>query len=56
MTEKSNDEAKAPEFKQIISAYSDEELRIVLKKRKLYQKDAADFAIQGSNQTGDYLF
>ncbi len=52
MTEKSNDEAKAPEFKQIISAYSDEELRIVLKKRKLYQKDAADFAIQEAIRRG----
>ena len=52
MTEKSNDETKAPEFKQIISAYSDEELRIVLKKRKLYQKDAADFAIQEAIRRG----
>jgi hypothetical protein len=52
MTEKSNDDAKAPEFKQIIAAYSDDELRIVLKKRKLYQKDAADFAIQEAIRRG----
>jgi hypothetical protein len=52
MTEKSNDDAKAPEFKQIIAAYSDEELRIVLKKRKLYQKDAADFAIHEAIRRG----
>ena len=52
MTEKSNDDAKAPEFKQIIAAYSDDELRNVLKKRKLYQKDAADFAIQEAIRRG----
>lgn len=46
MMEKSNDKNQIPEFKKIIAGYSDEELRKVLKKRKLYQKEAADFAIQ----------
>jgi len=45
MMEKSNDENQVPGFKKIIAGYSDEELRKVLKKRKLYQKEAADFAI-----------
>lgn len=45
MTEKSNEENNIPEFKRIIANYSDEELRKVLKKRNLYQKEAADFAI-----------
>jgi hypothetical protein len=52
MTGKSNDETSVPEFGKIISAYSDEELKIVLKKRKLYQKDAADFAIQEAIRRG----
>lgn len=45
MTEKSNEENQNSEFKQIIANYSDEELRKVLKKRNLYQKEAADFAV-----------
>jgi hypothetical protein len=52
MTEKSNDENQVPEFKIIIAGYSDEELRKVLKKRKLYQKEAADFAIQEAIRRG----
>ena len=52
MTEKSNGDADAPEFKQIIAAYTDNELKNVLKKRKLYQKDAADFAIQEAIRRG----
>lgn len=50
--EKSNNENQVPEFKQIIAAYSDEEIRKVLKKRKLYQKEAADFAIQEAIRRG----
>lgn len=45
MMEKSNDENQIPEFKKIIAGYSDDELRKVLKKRKQYQKEAAEFAI-----------
>lgn len=45
MTEKSNEENQNSEFRQIIATYSDEELRKVLKKRNLYQKEAADFAV-----------
>ncbi len=52
MTEKSNDEVNAPGFKQIIAAYSDEEIKNVLKKRRLYQEDAADFAIQEAIRRG----
>ncbi len=52
MTEKSNDENQIPEFKQIISGYSDEELRKVLKKRKLYQKEAAEFAVEEAIKRG----
>jgi hypothetical protein len=52
MMEKSNDENQAPEFKKIIAGYSDDELRKVLKKRKLYQKEAADFAIQEAIRRG----
>lgn len=52
MSEKSNDDKNVPEFKQIIGAYTDEEIRLVLKKRKLYQKDAADFAIQEAIRRG----
>jgi hypothetical protein len=50
--EKSNDENAEPEFKRIIAGYTDDELRKVLKKRKLYQKDAADFAIQEAIKRG----
>ena len=46
MMEKSNDDMNDPEFKQIIANYSDDEIRRVLKKRKLYQKEAADFATE----------
>lgn len=52
MTEKSNDDTNIPEFEKIIAAYSDSELRNVLRKRKLYQKDAADFAIQEAIRRG----
>jgi hypothetical protein len=52
MMEKSNDDIQLPEYKQIISGYTDEEIRKVLKKRKLYQKDAADFAIQEAIRRG----
>lgn len=52
MTEKSSDEISVPEFKQIIGNYTDDEIRKVLKKRKLYQKDAADFAIQEAIRRG----
>ncbi len=52
MVEKSNDENQIPEFKNIIGGYSDDELRKVLKKRKLYQKEAADFAIQEAIRRG----
>ncbi len=50
--EKSNDDTNAPEFKQIIAAYTDDEVRKVLKKRKLYQKEAAEFAIQEAIRRG----
>jgi len=50
--EKSNDENQIPEFKKIIAGYSDDELRKVLKKRKLYQKEAAEFAIQEAIRRG----
>ena len=46
MVEKSNNEIFNNDFEHIIASYSDEELRKVLKKRKLYRKEAADFAIQ----------
>lgn len=52
MTEKSNAENQIPEFKEIITGYSDDEIRKVLKKRKLYQKEAADFAIQEAIRRG----
>ncbi len=52
MTEISNDDTNTPEFMQIIAAYTDNEIRNVLKKRKLYQKDAADFAIQEAIRRG----
>jgi hypothetical protein len=52
MTDKSNGDTNTAEFKQIIAAYSDDEIRNVLKKRKLYQKDAADFAIQEAIRRG----
>ena len=52
MMEKSNDDMNAPEFKQIIAGYTDDELREVLEKRKLYQKEAADFAIQEAIRRG----
>lgn len=52
MTEISNVENQIPEFKRIIAGYSDNELRTVLKKRKLYQKEAADFAIQEAIKRG----
>jgi len=52
MMEKSNDENQIPEFRQIIAGYTDDELRKVLKKRKLYRKEAADFAIQEAIRRG----
>ena len=52
MTDKSNEENQIPQFKQIIANYSDEELRKVLKKRILYQKEAAGFAIQEAIRRG----
>jgi len=52
MMEKSNDENQIPEFMQIIAGYTDDELRKVLKKRKLYRKEAADFAIQEAIKRG----
>jgi hypothetical protein len=52
MMEKSNNENQVPEFRQIIAGYTDEEIRKVLKKRKLYQKEAADFAIQEAIRRG----
>jgi len=52
MMENSNGDVNVPEFKKIIAGYTDEELRRVLKKRKLYQKEAADFAIQEAMRRG----
>jgi len=52
MTEKSSEENQIPEFKRIIANYTDEELRKVLKKRKLYQNDAAEFAIEEAIKRG----
>lgn len=52
MIEKSNNDVETPEFKKIIADYTDDEIRKVLKKRKLYQKDAADFAIQEAIRRG----
>lgn len=52
MMKKSNEENNVPGFKQIIANYTDNELRKVLKKRKLYQKEAADFAIQEAIRRG----
>jgi hypothetical protein len=52
MMEKYNDENQNPEFKQIIAGYSDEDIRKVLRKRKYYQKEAADFAIQEAIKRG----
>jgi len=52
MMEKSNEENNTPGFKQIIADYTDVELRNVLKKRKLYRKEAADFAIQEAIKRG----
>ena len=46
MKEKSNIKNADNDFEKIIGSYSDDELRKVLKKRKLYRKEAADFAIQ----------
>lgn len=52
MTEKSNEENKIPEFRQIIAGYSDGELRKVLRKREHYQKEAAEFAISEAIKRG----
>ena len=52
MTEKSNEENQNTGFRQIIAGYSDEELRKVLIKRNLYQKEAADFAISEAIKRG----
>ena len=52
MMEISNEENQIPEFKQIITGYTDDELRKELKKRKLYRKEAADFAIQEAIRRG----
>lgn len=52
MMEKSNDENQIPGFREIIAGYTDEELINVLKKRKLYQKEAADFAIREAVRRG----
>lgn len=52
MMEKSNDESQIPGFREIIAGYTDEELINVLKKRKLYQKEAADFAIREAVRRG----
>ena len=52
MTEKSNEENQIPEFRQIIAGYSDDELRKVLKKRDMYQKEAADFAVNEAIKRG----
>ena len=52
MMEKSNEEYQIPEFKRIIASHTDDELRIVLKKRKLYRIEAADFAIQEAIRRG----
>ncbi len=52
MTEKSNEENQVPEFQKIIAGYPDDELRRVLKKRKLYQREAADFAVQEAIRRG----
>ncbi|GAB1452928.1 hypothetical protein MASR2M47_29840 [Draconibacterium sp.] len=52
MTEKSNDNTNAREYRKIIAAHTDDEIRQILKKRKLYQKDAADFAIQEAIRRG----
>ena len=52
MVEKSNDDISDREFEQIIAGYTDDELRKVLKKRNLYQKQAAVFAIQEAIRRG----
>jgi len=52
MMKESNEESQIPEFMQIIAGYTDNELRKVLKKRKLYTKEAADFAIQEAIKRG----
>lgn len=52
MTEKSNEENLISGFRQIIAGYNDEELRKVLIKRNLYQKEAADFAISEAIKRG----
>ncbi len=48
----SNIENNEPEFKKIIAGYSDNELKNVLRKRALYQKEAADFAVQEAIRRG----
>jgi hypothetical protein len=52
MTEKSSDEINVPKFMEIIANYSDEELRKVLKKRRLYQIEAAEFAVEEAIKRG----
>ncbi len=52
MTDNSNRASQTPDFKQIISGYTNQEIRTVLKKRKLYQKEAADFAVQEAIRRG----
>lgn len=52
MVEKSNDDISDREFEKIIAGYTDDELRKVLKKRNLYQKEAAAFAIQEAIRRG----
>lgn len=50
MTEKSN--SGTSDFRTIIPGYSDEEIINILKKRKLYQKEAAEIAIKEALKRG----
>lgn len=52
MAELSNNEYPKKDYEQIIASYSDDELSDVLKKRKLYQKEAAEFAVQEAIRRG----
>lgn len=46
MTKKSKENINKPDFTSLIPEYSDDEILSILKKRKHYQKEAADLAVE----------
>ncbi len=52
MVENSKQKSQEKDYKEIIASHSDVELKNVLKKRKLYRKEAAEFAINEAIRRG----